>query len=578
MRSRGSSTLSTLNDPGPQSVDRIDDALRLEGGDAVTVLFGPGTRDEFVCADLQLRTIDAVLLHRLQAAGYQRVAFCTLDGIYFLDAESAAFRPGQPALSETPTERQMPRFTGPRGRQDLLAERPTERVTSSQRTMADPFKIKQLHAYMTSEAIRSAVVVLRAEDFLAHNQASREFAERVGDWLTHGTASRNLAVLVFNASTIEEVTVAVERTRGHGALVAFLRDQQRRRAAGIGLIGRPTQSEMLNLLHRFRLLDGRSPTSWHELPRVASALASRNDPLRDRATQLSRLSPSQPLSVRSLQAAGLIDSAVPDGRSAWERLDELVGLEPVKQHLRRLEVRMRSVRERPVLSEHPPEAPSPHLMFVGNPGTGKTTVARLMAEAFHDIGVLPTNRLHSVEAPQLIGEYVGQTAPLTNAAVDDALGGVLFIDEAYRLSETDRGGFGQEAIDALITRMENDREDFVLIVAGYPAEMETFRNSNPGLQSRIPNVITFPDYTPDELFTITTDMLERLSLTWDGEFQQALHDAVSVMYQNRDVASFGNARSVREFCAAIDRAWSNRVDAPYTQPLALADIPEQFRR
>jgi AAA+ superfamily predicted ATPase len=264
---------------------------------------------------------------------------------------------------------------------------------------------------------------------------------------------------------------------------------------------------------------------------------------------------------------------------AWERLNALTGLSGVKQHLQRLARQAESRGLRPVRSGRRPQPGSPHLIFTGNPGTGKTTVARLMAEAYHDIGVLRSAKLHSVEASELVAGYVGQTAIRTNEAVDAALGGVLFIDEAYRLYEADRGRVGQEAIDTLVTRLENNRDDFVVIAAGYPANMERFRTSNPELPSCFPrrNIVHFPDYTPEELQVIAASMLEAHGLSWGDEFAEALLQAIERLHRERDPVMFGNAREMRELADEIDQNWSNRVGSAYEQPLDVADIPDEYR-
>ena len=562
----------------PTAVARLADALTFDSGEAVAVLHGPGATDLFCCNDLQLRTIDAALLHHLKAAGYQRVVFCTLDGLYHLDAESrAAGRPGGGATADAGARRRLKRFRGPRGDEDVLPRPASDRPTVG-RMMADPFKVQQMHAVMSGDRIRTALVVLRAEDFLHHNVAARELTNRIGEWLTYGRAAGNLALLVFGNDTLDDVVATLERSHTQGTLLAFLRARpQHRPARSIGRIGRPNETELIRLVHRVRLHEGLTLADWRELPRMAGGMAARDESVKDWDARLVRLGRTRPLSLALMRERGWIDAATGDGRGAWERLDELTGLQTVKEHIRRLAAQAQSRRSRPRRSGRTAEPPSLHVVFSGNPGTGKTTVARLLAEIYHDLGLIRSNKLVSVEVPDLVAPYVGQTAIRTNEAVDAALGGVLLIDEAYRLSAPDRGGFGQEAIDALVSRLENDRDRFVTIAAGYRRQMEEFVASNPGLATRFETTVHFPDYAPDELLSIALGMLEGNDLVWDDAFVDGLRSAVELIHRRRDPSNFGNARDMRRLVNEIDQNWSDRVGPAHDQLLSALDIPERYR-
>ncbi|HEX6257358.1 MAG TPA: AAA family ATPase [Euzebyales bacterium] len=185
----------------------------------------------------------------------------------------------------------------------------------------------------------------------------------------------------------------------------------------------------------------------------------------------------------------------------FEELDQLVGLEPVKREIRRVAdlitvERLRRERDLPVVPQ------SRHLVFTGNPGTGKTTVARLVAQLYRALGVVGRGHLVETDRAALVAGFIGQTAARVTEVVNAATGGVLLIDEAYALVRGDDRDFGREAVDTLVKLMEDRRERLVLIVAGYPAEMEDFIGSNPGLRSRFPRVIHFPDYDTSELLQI----------------------------------------------------------------------------
>jgi probable Rubsico expression protein CbbX len=189
------------------------------------------------------------------------------------------------------------------------------------------------------------------------------------------------------------------------------------------------------------------------------------------------------------------------------------------------------------------------MSFTGNPGTGKTTVALRMAEILHRLGYVRKGHLVSVTRDDLVGQYIGHTAPKTREVIKKAMGGVLFIDEAYYLykPENERD-YGQESIEILLQAMENNRDDLVVILAGYKDRMDTFFRSNPGMSSRIAHHIDFPDYTPDELFAIAQIMLERMHYRLSDAACIALREYIVL---RRGRAHFANARSMRN---ALDRA------------------------
>lgn len=290
--------------------------------------------------------------------------------------------------------------------------------------------------------------------------------------------------------------------------------------------------------------------------------------------------PAQP-PTEVVPAAEQEETPLPESEPTLEELlaelDGLCGLEQVKQDVKSLInlVKVRRLREEAGLPVPPM---SLHLVFLGNPGTGKTTVARLLARLYHAIGVLPKGQLVEVDRSGLVAGFVGQTALKTQEVIQKAIGGVLFIDEAYALVNQDNGNdFGREVIEVLLKNMEDHRKDLVVIVAGYSQLMEKFIHSNPGLESRFNKYFYFEDYDGAQLFTILQSMCVKNGYVLTPEGEALARRELMALYEDRD-ENFGNARDVRNLFEQAVARQSDRVarlEAPTREQL-MALRPEDL--
>ena len=241
----------------------------------------------------------------------------------------------------------------------------------------------------------------------------------------------------------------------------------------------------------------------------------------------------------------------------FEELNGLIGLESVKQEVRTLANFVKVQKQRQEQGLKTPKL-SYHLVFTGSPGTGKTTVARIVARIYKDLGILKKGHLVETDRSGLIGQYVGQTAPRVNAMCDSALNGVLFIDEAYALTQNEGNDYGDEAVATLLKRMEDDRDKLVVIVAGYTNKMKKFIDTNPGLQSRFNRYINFPDYSADELYKIFEMYVRKNEYVMTVEAGKYLRRQLEYVVENKD-KNFGNARYVRNVFEKVIQVQANRL-------------------
>ncbi|WP_327432465.1 AAA family ATPase [Streptomyces sp. NBC_01236] len=577
--------------PRPPGTERLDPAA-VRTGEPFTVLYGPGVGDVFVDSTAQVCPMEQALWRVLRAAGFERIVFSTLHNpVYFRDRASRdlsrrpARRTAETAGRRGPRTMRHASLQGPLGGTRLLDAAPRSAAepapdpargagAAPASGISDPFGVMTLTAHLRDPEHRTAVVFPHADAFLLHNRAPRQLAGAMAEWAAD-TVAGNQWILVFRNPSLDGVSELLAGLGHYPQLETFVHERRDEPArGGTFRVELPQAAELERLVHSVRLRKGLR-VEWLDLDRVVRAMAGQPETVRVWRERLEQL-PADGASLSHHSVRRWVGRAVSDERTPWERLAAMPGMEDLLSRfeaIRNETEAAEELRARGLATVDEP--PARHLVFTGNPGTGKTTVARLVGEMYRDLGVLSRGHCVEVKAGDLVAGYVGQTAIQTNAVVDRALDGVLFIDEAYALSDQS-DGFGQEAIQTLLTRMENDRGRLVVVAAGYPEKMKEFVEANVGLRSRFPTTVEFPDYDPDTLHTILLGRLEKHGLRPGEEAAQALRQIVEGMHRSRD-EGFGNAREMRTLADALRTPWAVRVRRDVEQPVIVDDIPEEYR-
>lgn len=533
--------------------------------------------DSFIGEDGVEFNLNQSLQLELKNLGYDHIVFSAPHkALFYLDSQSEQFASVHHKENKELPSRQMNGFVdGPLGKY-LYFRQPDHNLDSARQSlhyMGDPFLIKRLHNLMTRQnSQKTAIIISQVETMLTAFTAQRLLAGFMGEWFQLPESNQNLCILIFSATNrnqlaqlslnlpIPEIRDQISNdTTGHSVTIAEIRG--------------PENDEVLRLLHY--LSHCGKFVKEDETEQIANMILAEGGSLK---RWLRRLKTLESIDLCTLRQTSWFSVYQDKSVSAWEKLQKLTGLIDIKERIKELKAWLEIQSSNPTQDQ---QSPNLHMVFMGNPGTGKTTVARLFGEILFDIGFLKKGHLVESTGKDLIADHVGGTAIKTNEVIDHALDGVLFIDEAYILTEPDRGGFGQEAVETLLSRLENDRSRLVVILAGYPSRMRHFLDSNPGLARRFPqdNIFIFPDFEQEELTKIFRQMAQDKNLPFTQEAMEAIEKVIHGLRSRRS-ETFGNAGEMRNLAESIDRRRAVRIqkdkDAIGT-PVTVEDISPEYK-
>ena len=555
--------------------DRVRQTLAASTSERFCILYGTGVEDVFISDDGAELDIEHALFTELKAQGYERSVFSSPHRPVFAVDEHVSTR-SEAADLQTPTATKNEQISyrtrvgdGPFGPRMLKSpSAPPPPPNFAQQGMGDTFLINHLNTVMlNTQKGRSVVVILQAETLFTNFESRRTLAGLIGEWARLPTRNTNTCLLVFSASDIEQlksIATNIPIPEIRNAILSSASGSY----ASLQRIGAPRRDELSRVLRQMHL-----ESSSLDAARLMEMIVAEGGTMR---LWLNRLRSSSPLNDQIIRSSGWFKAYRDPNLPASQKLEMLVGLKDIKERVRELALWIKSAA-----NEKKADPPLLHMLFEGNPGTGKTTVARLIGELFYESGILKRGHLVEVNSGDLVADHVGGTALKTRRILERALDGVLFIDEAYALSEEGRGGFGTEAIDTLIPYLENSRGRLVVIFAGYSSRMRRFMDSNPGLARRVPreNRFSFPDYTDEELWRILDNELCQRHISYEPELEPLLRGIVHDLHGGR-AETFGNAGEIRNLADILERRRAVRMritNAADNAPLTAEDVPAEYR-
>ena len=563
--------------------DRLQKALDGSGSSRFLVLFGPGVSDSYLNPDVNEDTIEFALLSELKSRGFERVIYySTNNSIYFLDSESKDAATKQNASSQDFTQNpETMKYldNGPYGNLALLTQdTPSTQYPDQPVLMGDVHAIRTLDFLMRdSQNLRTAIVFPNFENTGTYFEDHRMLSGVLESWINLPEHNLNRCVFLFtssSASLLADHLTAFSIKSLENLVHDF--SQKNNRSTSVFKISGPGKDEAIRLVEMAEEMKT-STLANADRAQLAQWILGENQPIKYWINKIRML---DKLDLEEIRRSKWFEAVRTTHQTALDELHQLIGLQVIKNRVQELSAWMQFNLQKEASQKKNRFSPTLNFIFSGNPGTGKTTVARLIGEIMHEIGYLQKGHLVEVSGLDLVADHVGGTAIKTNQIIDQALDGVLFIDEAYALSESDNQDFGKEAITTLLSRIENDRHRLVVIAAGYPDRMMAFLKSNPGLSRRFPldNFFNFPDFSQEELWEIFNLMIANHGLHISEDAEPIYLQSVQTI-KNNIHHNFGNAGNIRNLVDTLDRKHAARImqhKLSITEPLREIDIPEQF--
>jgi len=610
------------------TVERVHEALNFRRNHRFFLVYGKNIGDEFLTRSLYRANLRQTLWATLKANNFQRIIFFnTSERFFFLDAESArlAVKSDNPAAANPVITSTNRRQVGPLGAKRRLlrpesekAKNPDDSSRASEDSsscivpdkdgvilftqtrsggMSDAAVLTHFNDFFTDETIRTALVIEELENLSEiEHTIKRELKTRMNNWSALRSENRNVLILTTAREPNDEAgqdamrRFAVEFPNVANLVNVALGEKNDQCEDCILRVPAASLPEIKRLLDETRL-KYKFKVDWHELDKLAQTLEMEKKSVKQLDGLLREYAAGEEktklLNLEAARQRRWISGAA-NSRPAIERLHELIGLREVKAQVQQFFNLLKNQAARrqvnPALQIEPPNL---HLVFTGNPGTGKTEVARLLGEIYRDLGLLRRGHTVVCTSKDLIAGYIGQSATGTDEKIDEALDGVLFVDEAYLLN--DGTEYGEQAIGTIVARMENERHRLAVVMAGYAEDMNRLKAVNVGLDSRPRRTIEFPDYQPDELLEILELMLKREGYVIDDKMRSTMLGFFNQMYARRSdpayfppdkngKSSFANARTVRNLIQAMIEEQATRLDGKFVNELTVQDIPTEYRK
>ncbi len=562
------------------NAERISQILPTQLDQRFLILYGKGVTDSYFLSVRQEKTIEQVLVQLLRERGYQRIVFFSAQqSLYTIDPQSRKLIASGDQTDDNLTRgKQNEGLTeGPLGWLQLIPPDGAPDPDAGS-LMGDYHALRQINSYMKDQKIKTAIVFTQAESAFRFFEDQRSLAGMLGSWARLPASNPNLCVMAFSIDdyqTLNSVIVSLPLPE----LQDFVSQAKFPQNSTMNLrtIGGPGPGEIRKLIG-FLQANYTISVEANDVDRLCSWLSAQD---LQAGQWVRKIRDCHHLSIAEAIASGWINGRTSCLSNPIEALNGLTGLDEVKKRLIELNYLMQ-YSQLQKQKNIPAAVPVMHMVFTGNPGTGKTTVARLFGEMLHEIGFLRRGHTVEVQAGDLLADHVGGTTRKTQEYIQKALDGVLFIDEAYQLVEEGRGSFGIEAIETLMAALENQRDRLVVIAAGYPGRMVKFLDANPGLRRRFPasNIINFPDFSQAELAEILMDYLLMAGLPTPQQVEGKLISIIQEMVERKD-HTFGNAGDMRNLADDVLRKHAQRVMTTAKtnehNSLTEQDLPDEFQ-